>query len=190
MLDQTATGSVNWPAAPALFTSRPHRSCRPYRSAIILPLGKDPSAAWFATAHSHAWRRTSCLAAGLVRVGSGDRVSADFSRCFGGLAGLHVPDAVRRTWRISNSYDPIRANDGHAAITRPVMVGSATATLAARLAMLPITSNAHGNTPPRLPDLESASNVVDAATIIPSTDNGVSAATQPGWPCSATSKCM
>ena len=28
--------------------------------------------------------------------------------------------------------------------------------------------------------------MVDAATIIPSTENGVSAATQPGWPCSST----
>jgi hypothetical protein len=26
--------------------------------------------------------------------------------------------AAGRTWRISNSYEPIKANDGHAAITR------------------------------------------------------------------------
>jgi hypothetical protein len=82
------------------------------------------------------------------------------------------------------------ANDGHAAITRPIAVGSATATLAARLPTLPAASSAHGSTPPRLPDRESASKVVDAATIIPSTDNGVSAATHPGWPCSATSVCI
>jgi hypothetical protein len=82
------------------------------------------------------------------------------------------------------------ANDGHAAITRPIAVGSATATLAARLATLPATSSAHGSTPPRPPDRESANSVVDAATIIPSTDNGVSAATHPGCPCSATSVCM
>jgi hypothetical protein len=46
------------------------------------------------------------------------------------------------------------AYDGHAAITRPVTVGSVTATLAARLATLPTTSNAHGSTPPRLPERE------------------------------------
>jgi hypothetical protein len=84
----------------------------------------------------------------------------------------------------------ISANDGHAAITRPVAVGSATATFAARLATLPATSSAHGKTPPRPPQRESASSVVDAATIIPSTHSGVSAATQPGCPCTSTSKCM
>ena len=42
---------------------------------------------------------------------------------------------------------------------------------------------------PLRPDRESASNVVDAATIIPSTENGVSAATQPGCPYRATSMC-
>ncbi len=71
-------------------------------------------------------------------------------------------------------------NNGHAAITRPAAVGWATATLAARLAALPTTSSAHSSTPPRSPARESASSVVDAATIIPSTDNSVSAATQPG----------
>lgn len=30
----------------------------------------------------------------------------------------------------------------------------------------------------------------EAATIMPSTDSGVSTATQPGWPCSATSMCI
>jgi hypothetical protein len=67
------------------------------------------------------------------------------------------------------------ANDGHAAIIRPVAVGSATATLAAKLATLPAASSAQGRNPPRPPDRDSASSVVDAATIIPSTDNGVSA---------------
>ena len=65
-------------------------------------------------------------------------------------------------------------NDGHAAITRTVTVGSATATFAARLATLPATSSAQGSRPPRPPDRDSASSVVDAATIIPSTDRGVS----------------
>src|ERR1017187_10977101 len=82
------------------------------------------------------------------------------------------------------------ANDGHAAITGPGTVGSATATLAARLATLPATSSTHGRTPLRPPERESASNVVDAATIIPSTENGVSAATHPGCPCSSTSMCI
>src|SRR5712691_7776978 len=72
-----------------------------------------------------------------------------------------LPAALRRTWRISNSYAAISANDGHAAITRPVAVGSATATFAARLATLPTTSSAHGRTPPLLPDRESASSVLE-----------------------------
>jgi hypothetical protein len=42
--DQIISGLANLPAVPAPFTSRPHRSCRPYRAAITLPLGKDPSA--------------------------------------------------------------------------------------------------------------------------------------------------
>jgi hypothetical protein len=49
----------------------------------------------------------------------------------------------------------------------------------ARLATLPTTSRHRGNAPPRRADRESASKVVDAATIIPSTDKGVSAATHP-----------
>jgi hypothetical protein len=44
--------------------------------------------------------------------------------------------AARRTWRISRSSEAISANDGHAAITRPIRLGSATAILAARLATL------------------------------------------------------
>jgi hypothetical protein len=70
------------------------------------------------------------------------------------------------------------AKDGQAAISRPAAVGWATATLAARLAALPTTRSAHGGTPPRSPARESASKVVDAATIIPSTESGVSAATR------------
>jgi hypothetical protein len=64
----------------------------------------------------------------------------------------------------------------------PVAIGSATATLAATLATLPDTSSAHGKIPPRPPDRESASRVVEGATIIPSTDSGLSAATHPGCP--------
>jgi hypothetical protein len=90
-----------------------------------------------------------------------------------------APSAARQTWRSSSSYAAIRENDGHAAITRPVIVGSATATLAARLATLPAASSAYGRDPPRPPPRESANCVVEAATIIPSTDSGVSAATHP-----------
>jgi len=50
--------------------------------------------------------------------------------------------AALRTWRISSSYAAISENDGHTAITRPVNDGSATATLAARLATLPTASSA------------------------------------------------
>jgi len=82
------------------------------------------------------------------------------------------------------------AKDGQAAITRPAAVGCVTATLAARLAALPTTRSIPGSTPPRSPARESASKVVEAATIIPSTDSGVSAATQPGCPCSSTNVCM
>jgi hypothetical protein len=105
-------------------------------------------------------------------------------------ADLALDAGFRRTWRISNSYEPMSANEGHAAISLPVIVGWATATLAAKLAMLPTASNAQGRTPPRPPERDSASSVVDAATIMPSTDRGVSAATQPGWPCVATRACM
>jgi hypothetical protein len=82
------------------------------------------------------------------------------------------------------------ANEGQAAITRPAVVGWATATLAARLAALPATRSVQGSNPPRSPARESASSVVDAATIIPSTDSGASAATHPGCPCSSTSVCI
>jgi hypothetical protein len=83
-----------------------------------------------------------------------------------------------------------RANEGQAAITRPVRDGSATATLAARLATLPATSSVHGSVAPRRPAIDSASSVADAATIISSTDSGVSDATHPGCPCDATNRCM
>lgn len=84
----------------------------------------------------------------------------------------------------------VHAKDGHAATSRPIAEGSATTTFAARLATLPINSSVHGRTPPRPPARESASSVVDAATIIPSTDSGVSAATHPGYPCLATNVFM
>jgi hypothetical protein len=58
-------------------------------------------------------------------------------------------------------------------------VGSATATLAARLAALPTISRAQGRAPPRLPCRESASNAIDDAAIMPSTLSGRSACTAP-----------
>jgi hypothetical protein len=69
----------------------------------------------------------------------------------GGSRGLSMPVALQRTCRISSLYAPINAYEGQAAITRPVTVGSATGTLAARLAALPTTSSAHGRIPPRPP---------------------------------------
>jgi hypothetical protein len=50
---------------------------------------------------------------------------------------------------------------------------SATATLTNRLATLPTGSSAQGSTPPRLHASESVRSVVDAATIMPSTDRGL-----------------
>src|SRR5436190_385079 len=52
---------------------------------------------------------------------------------------------------MSSSYAPMSASDGQAAITRPYRVGSGTATLAARLAVLPISSSTHGRGPLRVP---------------------------------------
>lgn len=54
--------------------------------------------------------------------------------------------------------------------------------------MLPAASSARDSDPPGRQARESASSVVDAATVIPSTDSGVSAAIQPGWPNSSTSR--
>jgi hypothetical protein len=82
------------------------------------------------------------------------------------------------------------ASDGRVAIIRPAAVHSATATLAARLATLPTASSAQGSTPPRFYASESARSVVDGATIMPSTDRGVSAATQSGCPCDSTVRCV
>jgi hypothetical protein len=70
------------------------------------------------------------------------------------------------------SDEPISAQLGQAAINRPTADGSATATFAARLAALPMTSRVQGNSPLRRPFLESAGNVMDEAAIIPSTDTG------------------
>jgi hypothetical protein len=62
---------------------------------------------------------------GVLRSACGrEQVAADRGVC----------EVDRPTSRMSISYEPISANGGQAAITRPVMVGSATATLAARLA--------------------------------------------------------
>jgi hypothetical protein len=155
---QREVAEVNSPAAPAVFTSRPQRSCLPNLSPIILPLRKNPSAPLLAVAHSHACFRMSLPATGSTRFDpSGVLTTDSLGRfdCFCAVAPGRAPDVLRRTWRISSSYDPISANEGHAAITRPVIVGSATAMFAARLATLPIVRSTHGRTPPRWPDLES-----------------------------------
>jgi len=60
-------------------------------------------------------------------------------------ARLSPAGALLHTCRVNSSHDAVRANDGQAAIKRPVKVGSTTATFAARLATLPATSSA----PPR-----------------------------------------
>jgi hypothetical protein len=82
------------------------------------------------------------------------------------------------------------AKDGQAAITRPHQVGWATATFAARRAALPVMSSAHGRMPPRFPQRESSSNVMDEATIIPSTDSGMSAAVHGDSPTARARACM
>ena len=43
---------------------------------------------------------------------------------------------------------------------------------------------------PKISKGDYVSSLVDAATLIPSTDSGVSAATQPACPCRSTSRCM
>ena len=134
---------------------------------------------------------------GWPQVGRRDPVIGDAQARLPGLrpCGFHSPyeaaawSVIAQRLRIVQAAR-LRANDGQAAITRPAAVGWATATLAARPAALPTTSSAQGSFPPHSPARESASSVVDAATIIPSTDSGVSAATQPGCPCNSTSACM
>jgi len=75
-----------------------------------------------------------------------------------------------------SSYAPISANDDHAAITRPSIVGVAAAPFTARLAMLPKMSSVHGSTPPRRPERESTSRLSDDTRTIPSTLDGINAA--------------
>jgi len=54
---------------------------------------------------------------------------------------------------------------------------------------LGMTAVLSGMAPPRRPARDSASSLADAATIISSTDSGVSDATHPGYPFNATSRC-
>jgi hypothetical protein len=58
------------------------------------------------------------------------------------------------------------------------------------LAPLPTANRHHGKTPPRQPDRESASNAIDDATSMPSTDIGTSAADHTASPRSRTTACM
>ena len=83
---------------------------------------------------------------------------------------------------VSNSYEARQCERGHAAITRPIRVGSATGTLAARLATLPATSNVHGSIPPWPRISQQCSGRGDH----PVHRQWVSAATQPGCPFSTT----
>jgi hypothetical protein len=59
----------------------------------------------------------------------------------------------------------MRAQLGHPAISRPTADGSATATLAARLAVLPMMSSVHGSRPLRLPWRESRSRDIDEGSL-------------------------
>src|SRR5262249_46247398 len=49
------------PAIPDFLTSHPQRSCRPCARAIALPLGSPPPSPRWASAQSHACRRSSSL---------------------------------------------------------------------------------------------------------------------------------
>jgi hypothetical protein len=84
----------------------------------------------------------------------------------------------------------MRAHDGHPAMSRPTAEGSATATLAAKLAALPIISNVQCRNPLRLPCRESRSKVIDDATIMPSTETGRRAAVHDVSPYRRTSRNM
>lgn len=82
--------------------------------------GKDPPPALFATAHSHACRLTSPIAAGAVRADVSDRTAAgSLSCCFGDCGDRErgTPELVRRTCHIRSSYNPISA-------TMPTLTGS------------------------------------------------------------------
>jgi hypothetical protein len=94
--------------------------------------------------------RSPAVGAGVER---GGVAAGTWGGCLRAVPGWAEP---RRAWRVSSSYDTVSANDGQAAITRAISVGSATATLAARLATLPATSSAHRKTPPPRPVLRPA----------------------------------
>jgi cytochrome bd-type quinol oxidase subunit 2 len=87
-------------------------------------------------------------------------------------------------------YAPTNANDGQAAITRPTDVGSATATLATRLAKLPATSSVQGSHSHRFPVLLASKMDMDDATTMPSTLSGMSAALHCVSPCLNANVCM
>jgi hypothetical protein len=65
-----------------------------------------------------------------------------------GLAGRGLIDPGSDGPASCAPADGISANDGQAAINRPVTLGSATATFAARLATLPTASSSHGSAAP------------------------------------------
>lgn len=79
---------------------------------MIFPLGSDPSAARFATAHRHASRCRSSPPDRLRDVGTPVPASWAVGRSGSGdavRAGPPIDDAVRWTCRINISYEPINA---------------------------------------------------------------------------------
>jgi hypothetical protein len=85
-----------------VLTRRPQRSCRPWARAMAPPLGRVPLLASWARAHCQACRCRSTL----------------------------VPRPVRPGWDGGiprSGWEAVRANEGQAAITRPIRVGWATA---------------------------------------------------------------
>jgi hypothetical protein len=83
---------------------------------------------------------------------------------------------------MSGSYAPMSAKLGQAWMMRDHIVGSATATLAARDAPDPMINSVQGSKPSLRPWLASLSKVIEAPTIMPSTDSGNRAARHSGSP--------
>lgn len=131
------------PASAARLTIRPQRSCLPYRRAMSLPEGGEPSSARCPAPLGGAY---SCTSPATRCDGRGTNGKAWLGSARHGCS--------RRTGRAltaaGTNWLPRPADLAHqqlvrsnqrgrrpAAITRPVTVGSATATFAARLAALP-----------------------------------------------------
>jgi hypothetical protein len=181
---------VNSPASPGRLTRRPHRSCRSCSRPMSRPEGSAPSPARLASAHYAC----SC--------NSRDTPPCTTRRCGAGFHPLTTcPLLFPHTRRHDGSGRPLPRRSrvgGVACLAHQQLIRRSARTaarrqspgpwpsaqrprhFAARLARLPTTTRAHGRNPPRAPERESASSVVEAATTISPTENGVSAATQPG----------